>query len=183
MTVFGSERSRPTHWLKTGLAQARRVGRVEARLKHQRFVGSGFLVEGSLFGQAFSDLPLFLTCRHVIAALISADPTPASAPDLAVLFEGMFEERSSRVTAKCHHVLMDSPVEQLNYALLLLDCWPGTVAELILAPRRLEPGEKVFVIKLSVRRRACSQSRGQRSYCPSPCGRMESSAPSRRGPP
>ena len=58
----------------------------------------------------------------------------------------MLEDPSPRVTAKCHHVLIDSPIEHLNYALLLLDRWPGTVSDLLLAPRTPQPEDKVFVI-------------------------------------
>lgn len=146
MAVFGSARSRPSHWLKTGLTQARRVGRVDTKRKDFRGVGSGLLVEGTLFGQAFKDLPIFLTCRHVIYPQLDAGSHPSSAPDLTILFEGMLEDTSPRVTAKCHHVLIDSPSESLNYALLLLDRWPGTVADLLLAPQVPQLGAKVFVI-------------------------------------
>ena len=58
----------------------------------------------------------------------------------------MFDDKSPRVTAKCHHVLVDSPINRLNYSLLLLDRWPGTVADLLLAPRLPQPGAKVFVV-------------------------------------
>jgi hypothetical protein len=143
MAVFGSALSRPNHWLKTGLTQARRVGRVDVREIQAGAVGSGFLVEGSLFGQAFQGLPLFLTCRHVIEA---KGPSLSSASEMTILFEGMFDDASLSVTAKCHHVLIDSPTDRLNYALLLLDRWPGMVPDLLLAPRLPEPGTKVFVI-------------------------------------
>jgi hypothetical protein len=73
--------------------------------------------------------------------------TPSSYyPDATVLFEGMLEDPSQRITAKCHHVLIDSPIKELNYALLLLDRWPGTVDDLLLAPRTPQPGSKVFVV-------------------------------------
>ena len=58
----------------------------------------------------------------------------------------MLEDPSPRVTAKCHHVLIDSPIEHLNYQFLLLDRWPGTVGDLLLAPRTPQPEDKVFVI-------------------------------------
>ena len=105
-------------------------------------IGSGFLVEGSLLGQAFKGLPIFLTCKHVIGVA----PYPSSPADVTILFEAMLEDPSPRVTAKCHHVLIDSPIEHLNYALLLLDRWPGTVSDLLLAPRTPQPEDKVFVI-------------------------------------
>jgi hypothetical protein len=102
------------------------------------------LIEGSLFGEAFKDLPIFLTARHVI---VSGSPSSSlDVSDATVLFEAMLEEPSQRITAKCHHALIDSPLEELNYALLLLDRWPGTVGDLLLAPRRPEPGAKIFVM-------------------------------------
>jgi hypothetical protein len=140
MAVWGSRQARPTHWLKTGLTQARRVGRVDIKSEdHSNPLGSGFLLEGSLLGQAFKGLPIFLTCKHVIEAT-----SPSG--DVTILFEAMLADQSPRVTAKCHHVLIDSPTDDLNYALLLLDRWPGTVADLLLAPRAPQPGAKIFVI-------------------------------------
>ena len=47
MAVFGSVLSRPTHWLKTGLVQARRVGRVDINSEVFGTRGSGFLVEAA----------------------------------------------------------------------------------------------------------------------------------------
>jgi len=141
--IWGSRVSRRTHWLKTGLTQARRVGRVDTKSEgDSRGVGSGFLVEGSLLGQAFKGLPIFLTCSHVVGGA----ETGVSPADVTILFEAMLEDPSPRVTAKCHHVLIDSPTEHLNYALLLLDRWPGTVGDLLLAPRTPQPEDKVLLI-------------------------------------
>jgi TIR domain/Trypsin-like peptidase domain len=134
--IFGSTLSRPSHWLKTGLTQARRVGRID--IINSGPIGSGLLIEGSLLGEAFKNLPIFLTCKHVIDGVSSHDVT--------VLFEGMFEDPSRRITANCHQILIDSPLRELNYALLLLNRWPGTVGDLLLAPRTPQPGAKVFVI-------------------------------------
>ena len=102
--IFGSRVSRPTHWLKTGLTHARRVGRVDIKTENRSgVVGSGFLVEGGLLGQAFKGLPIFLTARHVIS------PGFNGSADVTILFEAMLEDLSPRVTAKCHHVLIVSP--------------------------------------------------------------------------
>jgi TIR domain/Trypsin-like peptidase domain len=139
--IFGSATQRPTHFLKTGLAQARRVGRVDTY--DGRPVGSGFLVDGSIFGQAFDGLPIFVTAGHVIGTSNLA-ALPFS--EATVVFEGMFDDASPRITAKCHQVLIESPLDKLNYILLLLDRWPGTVADLLLAPERPEPFHEVFVV-------------------------------------
>jgi hypothetical protein len=96
-----------------------------------------------MLGEAFKDLPIFLTARHVESVSPSSS---LDASDATILFEGMLEDPSQRITAKCHHVLIDSPREELNYLLFLLDRWPGTVGDLLLAPRRPEPGAKVFVV-------------------------------------
>ena len=42
--------------------------------------------------------------------------------------------------------LSESAPEELNYTLLLLDRWPGTVGELAIAPRRPSPRDQVFVV-------------------------------------
>jgi hypothetical protein len=67
MAIFGTTAQRPTHWLKTGLVEARRVGRAE-RGRADRVIGSGFLVDGSVFGQAFDGLPIFVTAGDVISS-------------------------------------------------------------------------------------------------------------------
>jgi Trypsin-like peptidase domain/TIR domain len=144
--IFGSATQRPTHWVKTGLVQARRVGRVDrvgrADIEKDYGIGSGFLVDGRIFGQAFDGLPLFVTAGHVIG---SSDPAIAFS-DVTIVFEGMFDDASPRITAKCRQGLIESPRDRLNYTLLLLDRWPGTVADLLLAPQRPEHRHEVFVI-------------------------------------
>jgi hypothetical protein len=146
--IFGAETQRPTNWVKTGLLQARRAGRVDrvgrADIEKDYGIGSGFLVDGRIFGQAFDGLPLFMTAGHVIG---SSSHTAAAFSDVTIVFEGMFDDASPRITAKCHQVLTESPKDKLNYTLLLLDRWPGTVADLLLAPQRPEPfRHQVFVI-------------------------------------
>jgi hypothetical protein len=139
MAVFGTKRSRPTHWLKTGLVQARRVGRVQ---NAEHGIGSGFLIDGSVIGNEFNGLPLFLTCRHVIGfAQPALDISRTS-----MVFEGMYEDASPQVTARGCQILCDSPEDQLNYALLLLDRWPGSIPDTLIAPSAPKYGNKVFVV-------------------------------------
>jgi hypothetical protein len=151
MAIFGNTGQRPTHWLKTGLAQARRVGRVESR-KFASGIGSGFVVNGSVFGQAFDRLPVFVTAGHVIGGIVKPIDISVPASDVTIVFEGMFDDASPRITAECHHCLIDSPVDKLNYTLVLLNRWPGTVPDLLLAPRRPKPGAKIFVISYPLAR-------------------------------
>src|SRR5262249_37985689 len=139
MPIFGTTAQRPTHWVKTGLVQARRVGRVDRK---EGPVGSGFLVDGSLFGAAFDRLPFFVTAGHVIGS----SPPAVGFSDVTIAFDGMFEDASPRITAKCHHILTESAIDKLNYTLLLLDRWPGSVADLLLAPQRPTPAAKISVI-------------------------------------
>ena len=143
MAVFGSDQSRPAQWLKAGLAQARRVGRVDIRHEGTLAVGSGFMVDGGVFDQAYSGLPLFLTARHVLPPYSGAAvPLPV---DATIVFEGMFDDTSLRITAAFRRVLAESSADRLNYAVLLLDRWPGTVPDLLLAPQLPAAGERVFV--------------------------------------
>jgi hypothetical protein len=136
MAVLGSFTARPSHWLRAGLNQARRVGRVDRY--DGSGIGSGFLVDGALFGAALGGLPIFVTCGFVL------DHAPL--PDATLLFEGMFDDASPRVTAKCQRVLVSSKPQELAYALLLLDRWPGKVPELLLAPESQTPHRKAFVV-------------------------------------
>ena len=138
MAIFGNRESRLSHWLKTGLTQARCVGRLDV---DQNALASGFLVNGALFNDALADVPLFLTCQYVID-----DGKKKGRFSASVLFEGMFEDASPRVTATCQQVLIDSPIKELNYAVLLLDRWPGAVGDLVVAPARPELHTKVFVV-------------------------------------
>jgi len=103
------------------------------------------LIDGSLFGEALKDLPILLTCHHVIPGWRDVSPL-SSLSDVTVVFEGMLEDPSPRVTAKCHHILIEFASEQLNYTLVLLDRWPGVVADCLLAPQLPPPGSKVFVV-------------------------------------
>jgi TIR domain/Trypsin-like peptidase domain len=146
MPIFGNTQQRPTHWLKTGLAQARRVGRVEQKGSEGRGIGSGFVVDGSVFGQALDRLPIFVTAGHVISSGIPSGLVVEASDNVTIVFQGMFDDTSPRITAECRQVLAGSMINELNYTLLLLDHWPGPVADLLVAPRWPQPGSKIFVI-------------------------------------
>ena len=56
MAIFGSRASRPVHWLSTGLAEARRVGRIHGRIQGvQRAIATGVLIDGGLITDALAE--------------------------------------------------------------------------------------------------------------------------------
>lgn len=144
MAIFGSRSSRPIHWLSTGIEEARRVGRIHSR---DVPIGTGFLFDGCLIDDAYKELPLLLTCNHCVSG--TGDRHPAATPwsKAAVVFQQM-QAAPAKGEAGFLLVLAESPVEGLNYTLLLLDRWPGPVSPLKLAPKRPQPetGDRVFVI-------------------------------------
>jgi hypothetical protein len=143
MAIFGSHTSRPVPWLQTGLGEARRVGRIHG--KTGRPHATGFLFDGALMGSEFSGLPFFLTCNHCVAG--PGVPFQSAIPlsDAAIVFQQL-QTDSAKGEASFLQSLSESPHNELNYTLLLLDRWPGTVGEVKLAPKRPSPGDKIFVI-------------------------------------
>lgn len=110
-------------------------------------VGTGFLLDGELFDARFRGLPFFLTCNHVVQS--SGDHSSEWAlrhEDAAVVFEGMFDDGSASVSASFLEVVASSSMDELNYTLLLLDRWPGAVADLAVAPTVPEATEPVIVL-------------------------------------
>ena len=161
MATFGRHLSRPAQWLSTGVRQTRRVGKVEVTAARrtgagdpERYVFSGILLDGDSVSSALSGLPIFLTCRHGFVHGLEVDTTPQPISDEVlssgrVIFEGMFDDPANSVVARFAAVLAYSPPSNLNFALLLLDGWPGTPAEINMAPQPPEPGGKVYVIGYS----------------------------------
>lgn len=139
MAIFGNRFSRPSHWLKTGLLQSRRVARIDSG----GVIGTGFLLDGNLIEKNFSGLPFLLTCNHVFSLL---EGSPVGLPDGTALFQGMFDDRSARITAGFVACIAQSLPHDLNYALLLLDRWPGKVDDLNVSPDMPMLKDKVFVI-------------------------------------
>jgi hypothetical protein len=144
MAIFGSRASRPVHWLNTGLVEARRVGRIHG--EQERAIATGFLADGGLISDEFKSLPLFLTCNHCVSGASRREPKAIPWSDGAVVFQQMQTDPSLKGEAAFLQSLSDSPVNQLNYTLLLLDRWPGAVADLKVAPKRPQRDDKVFVI-------------------------------------
>ena len=144
--IFGNRRSRPTNWLKTGLDNARRVGRIQAS-GGGGVVATGFLLDGEMVDESLADLPLFLTCNHVIRSPEQDSSGGAiSHEEALVVFEGMFDDSSQSVSSRCERVISFSPTDQLNYTLLLLARWPGPVKEIALAPQIPAQGDPVIIL-------------------------------------
>jgi hypothetical protein len=141
--IFGSCRSRPANWLKTGVDHARRVGRVEG----SNAIGTGFLLDGEIVDRRLSDLPVFLTANHVIHSPEQGS-TRWSIPheEALIIFEGMFDDSSENVSSRCEQVISFSPTDQLNYTLLLLRRWPGSISDIAVAPQVPSKGEPVLVL-------------------------------------
>jgi hypothetical protein len=144
MAIFGTRTSRPVHWLNTGLVEARRVGRIHKKDGHA--VATGFLLDGGLIDEEFSSLPLFLTCNHCVAGARNHHKWAIPWAEAAIVFQQMQGDAPGKGEAVFLQSLSDSPPEELNYTLLLLDRWPGTVDGLKVAPRHPSSEDKVFVI-------------------------------------
>jgi len=144
MAIFGTHTSRPVHWLQTGLLEARRVGRIHNKDGHA--LATGFLLDGGLLGEEFRSLPLFLTCNHCVAGSGNRHEFAIPWPEAAIVFQQMQTDPSVKGEASFLQSLSESAPHQLNYTLLLLDRWPGTVGDLKIAPRLPLPESKVFVI-------------------------------------
>jgi hypothetical protein len=144
MAIFGNNTSRPVHWLDTGLTEARRVGRIHS--EQGAGLATGFLFDGGLISAAYQSLPLFLTCNHCVGGSTQASGIPWSSG--AVVFQQMQSDPQVRGEAAFLQLLAESPPSELNYSLLLLDRWPGKVADLRMAPRspQAELHDKVFII-------------------------------------
>lgn len=122
MPVLGSNVAQPVHWLRTGLSQARRVARIDLKDDHYSGgIGFGLLIEGATLRLPLNGLPLLLTCAHVV----DWGQRAIAPSDLTIVFEGMFEDATARMTTKCLGVVLQSPVDEFDYALLVLDRWPG----------------------------------------------------------
>ena len=148
MTRFGFADADPVSWLRGGLNQSRRVGRIEGASSYwaKTTTGTGFLFDGELVSERWSRLPFFITGSFVL----TGDRNPVGSARGAVLhttaqivFEGMFDDAASDVSARIAEVLAGSPPEEYCYTLALLDRWPGPVPPLQLAPGIPEPSETV----------------------------------------
>lgn len=137
MPILGTETPRSAHWLGVGLTNARRVAKLDL---HGQGIGSGFLLDGALVSERIAHLPLLLTCDHVLEPFGGHNPLEAT-----VVFEGMLTDKTAAVATKIDTVILRSPPEKLDYALALLDRWPGEVSPSFLAPLLPTKGEKVFV--------------------------------------
>jgi hypothetical protein len=131
-------------WLDTGLTEARRVGRIHG--EQGSGLASGFLFDGALISEAYQSLPLFLTCNHCVGGSSQTLGIPWSSG--AVVFQQMQTDPSVQGEAAFLQLLAESPSDELNYSLLLLDRWPGKVADLRIAPKSPQPelNDRVFII-------------------------------------
>ena len=132
-----------TVWLDTGLTEARRVGRIHG--EQGSGLASGFLFDGALISEAYQSLPLFLTCNHCVGGSSQTLGIPWSSG--AVVFQQMQTDPSVQGEAAFLQLLAESPSDELNYSLLLLDRWPGKVADLRIAPKSPQPelNDRVFI--------------------------------------
>jgi hypothetical protein len=141
MAIFGSSRARPVHWLNTGLTEARRVGRLYG--KDIKALATGFLVDGGVFGKQFHSLPFFLTCNYCVASEVQKGAVTLLWSDGAVAFQQMQVEREVKGEAAFLQLIAESSIEKLDYSLLLLDRWPGSVPKLTLAAKSPKPNDRV----------------------------------------
>jgi hypothetical protein len=114
------------------------VGRVE--VKPGNGIGSGFMMDGGSLGKHYADLPLFFTARQVIPGRWRSLPS-----QLTVTFDAMTDDPQGG-TANVERLLAASAQQDLNYSVVLLDRWPGSVLTVNLAPRDPEPGDPIFVL-------------------------------------
>jgi hypothetical protein len=144
VAIIGRRTEKPVNWLATGLQHARRVGRLELREgTTQGPLASGFLLDGGQLTDEWAGLPLFMTAGHAVADRPGSQIF--SVREAFVIFEGMFADESPDVTAQPVEVVAVSPVDHLDFALLLLDRWPGQIDEVKFAPKPPGLGELVYI--------------------------------------
>ena len=109
-------------------------------------MATGFLFNGRLISDELNNLPLFLTCNHV-TSLRGDNPFHSLPPsELAVDFPQMKGDGAAKGEASFLQSLCESPTRELNYTLLLLDRWPGSVEDPKIAPRSPKHPDNVFVL-------------------------------------
>ena len=134
--IYGQRSTRPFHWLKVAIER----GQIAGRISIGNFQGSGFLLDGGALGDDYAGLPLFFTARHVIPG-----PYRTLPKDITVTFDALTDD-PQRGIANVDRLLASSPQSELNYSVLLLDRWPGTISSVNLCPRMPEQGDLVFVL-------------------------------------
>lgn len=143
MAILGRDTSTPTHWLKTGLAHSRRVGKIHG----ESAIGTGFAIDGSFFAENLSGQPLFVTATHCFRQQSEgASPYTPTIEEASVVFEGMFEDSTESIVCRFQQAIWQSSVDDLNVSLLLLDRFPGEFPIIDIAPSLPEPGDRVYVV-------------------------------------
>jgi hypothetical protein len=96
-----------------------------------------------LLDPALENVPLLLTAWHVLYML---DGSRFAEPaETTVMFEGMLDDKSAMPAARIERVLLESPVDGLDFVLALLDRFPGDVPRSLVAPHSPQPEEKVYI--------------------------------------
>lgn len=134
MAILGKNAPTPTRWLRTGLMQSRRVGRVACN----RSVGSGFFIDGSTFGPKFADVPMFLTTQHLC-------DQPDSWTSAIVTFDGLMDDPEADPRGRLRRLIWSSGHENLDAALLVLDKYPAVIDELVVAPSSPKVNDPVYI--------------------------------------
>jgi len=134
--IFRQQRTRPVHWLRVALDR----GQIAGRVRIGGFVGSGFVLDGAIVGEAWQGLPLFFSARHVIPGEFRSLPE-----NVTVKFDALTDDPQGG-TAGIERVLALSAQDALNYSVSLLDRWPGQVPLVSLCPQTPVPGDLVFIL-------------------------------------
>ena len=134
--IFNDRRTRPIQWLKLGAE----CGKMAGRVRIGSFLGSGFVIDGRVVGEAYAGLPLFFTARHVIPGEFRTLPR-----DVTIGFDALTDDPQGG-SAGVERLLATSPARELNYSVVLLDRWPGQVSPVNLCPRPPIAGDSIFIL-------------------------------------
>ncbi|MEZ5908998.1 MAG: trypsin-like peptidase domain-containing protein [Hyphomicrobiaceae bacterium] len=126
--VLGNAAPRRLSWLKQGLTAAAAVGRI-VNIGTGLPVGTGFLVRGGDLAPSLGEELLLLTNAHVVG-----DPPAAPGIDIERAYVTFQEDVESRSRYRLTEVLMQSPFEALDYALVRLSPRIEHLRPLSLAP-------------------------------------------------
>lgn len=134
MTIIKTNRPTPIHWLRTGMMQSRRVGRI----KLDSAIGSAFYVDGGDFDAQLKGIPLLITTHHNIG---DNDEWKTA----TVTFDGMIDDPAASPICGIRRMFWSSPVDALDTAIMVLDNIPGYVDEFAVAPSSPKPNDLVYI--------------------------------------
>ncbi|HWQ33475.1 MAG TPA: serine protease [Blastocatellia bacterium] len=142
--VFGADSFVSLDWYRRGLERGLGVARIG--LETARGEGTGFLISGRDFLEAWGDELILLTNAHVL----SPDPQVKGAlrPDAAVVLFEALSNGGQQVSCRIEEILWTSPPEQFDatFARLSVKIEGATKCELAKARPLREDNQRVYVI-------------------------------------